>query len=56
MKFELEEKLFVLAIIFGAAWLLGMFLKIESLYIQQIQNIVLLIIGAFLAAYKERKK
>lgn len=54
MKLSLENKLFILALVFGGAWFAGMFLNINSNYIDAMRTIVTLIIGAFIGAYKRK--
>jgi len=58
MKLNLESKLFILAVIFGMAWIYGMITKLDATYIDSIKSMVFLIIGAFLTRYsgKEGKK
>ena len=55
MRFDLEDKLFVLAVLFGVAWLVSMFMEINPVYIDSIKNVVVLIVGAFLVAYKKKE-
>ena len=54
MKLNLESKLFILALIFGIAWLLGMFFNINPNYIDAMRTIVTLIIGTFIGAYRRK--